>query len=136
MLKQERDEFFEKHKRSFQHLEDIVVGTYNALPEMLDYSADRVYEALMREYKAELNGTPKPKLNLPDSDMTLYYSLRNVTEQMLDRSDLPPKFRDDVGRETMDDIVAILKALRKSVNFWNKQNGRQGYLNYVSQFFE
>lgn len=32
------------------------------------------------------------------------------------------------------EIVACLKRLRKSVQFWTKSGGRQGYLNYIVEF--
>lgn len=35
---------------------------------------------------------------------------------------------------TLDEIVACLKRIRKSIQFWTKEGGRQGYLNYVNGF--
>jgi hypothetical protein len=34
----------------------------------------------------------------------------------------------------VDVIIACLKRIRKSVEKWNKQGGRQGYLTFVEQF--
>ncbi len=36
--------------------------------------------------------------------------------------------------KTLDEILACLKRVRKSVNYWTKESGRQGYLNFVTQF--
>jgi hypothetical protein len=35
---------------------------------------------------------------------------------------------------TLDDIGACLRRIQKSIDFWNKRNGRQGYLSFVAQY--
>ena len=35
---------------------------------------------------------------------------------------------------SLDEIVACLKRVRKSINRWTRTGGRQGYLTFVSQF--
>src|ERR1039457_2527747 len=35
---------------------------------------------------------------------------------------------------TLDDIGACLRRIQKSIDFWNKSNGRQGYLSFVTQY--
>ena len=35
---------------------------------------------------------------------------------------------------SLEEIVAILKRIRKSVRFWRKKAGRRGYLEYIDQF--
>ena len=34
----------------------------------------------------------------------------------------------------LEDLVACLRRLRKSVDFWTKQAGRQGYMQYIEQY--
>lgn len=34
----------------------------------------------------------------------------------------------------LDEIIACLKRIRKSIEHWNRRGGRQGYLNFASQF--
>jgi hypothetical protein len=36
---------------------------------------------------------------------------------------------------TPAEITECLKRILTSVKFWNKKNGRQGYLEYVAKFF-
>ncbi len=31
-------------------------------------------------------------------------------------------------------MIACLKRIRSSIQLWNKEGGRRGYLNFVSQF--
>jgi hypothetical protein len=35
---------------------------------------------------------------------------------------------------TAAELVLCLKRIRKSIDFWTKEGGRQGYLNYVSEY--
>lgn len=35
---------------------------------------------------------------------------------------------------SIEEMIACLKRVRKSVETWNKQGGRQGYLNYIENF--
>ena|SRR5260221_9254767 len=136
MLKSERDEFFEDHLGSFQSIEGQVAAYYQHFPQLLDSMVERIYEALMLEYRAELNGVKPPISRVSESDKTLYANIRSVTEIMLGCGDLPTKGRNAIQPETLEDVVAMLKYLRKSVGFWTKQGGRQGYLTYVEGFFE
>jgi hypothetical protein len=34
----------------------------------------------------------------------------------------------------LEDMVACLRKLRKSVDFWTKRGGRQGYMQYIEQY--
>jgi hypothetical protein len=36
---------------------------------------------------------------------------------------------------TVDELIACLKRIRKSVRTWNQRGGRRGYLEFASQFF-
>ncbi len=38
--------------------------------------------------------------------------------------------------KTIDEIIDCLKRILKSVNKWNKREGRQGYLKFVSQYIK
>ena len=35
---------------------------------------------------------------------------------------------------SLEEIVAVLKRIRKSVRYWHKKAGRRGYLEYIDQF--
>jgi hypothetical protein len=40
----------------------------------------------------------------------------------------------DVGNLTSKEIVDCLKRIQSSVNYWQKEKGRQGYLNFIIRF--
>ncbi len=35
---------------------------------------------------------------------------------------------------SVEEMIVCLKRIRKSVETWNKQGGRKGYLEYIDQF--
>jgi hypothetical protein len=53
----------------------------------------------------------------------LWPTIRNLKKKYLD---LEPK--------TVDEIIACLKRIRRSIQFWQKKGGRQGYLTFISEF--
>ena len=42
----------------------------------------------------------------------------------------------DMEPKSLDEIIACLKRVQKSIRRWHKQAGRRGYLDFVSQFVE
>jgi hypothetical protein len=38
--------------------------------------------------------------------------------------------------KTLTDIIDCLKRIQSSIKFWTQKGGRQGYLNFVQNFFQ
>jgi len=68
----------------------------------------------------------------------LYHSVRTICDWRLGRRPLlsPEGSPPDVSVQplTLDELIACLKRLRKSIRLWTQAGGRQGYLIYISQF--
>jgi hypothetical protein len=128
-------EFADKYLDVFQNIESVVAKHYHEHPDLSDHKVERMYELLIREYKAQATGHTPPKVNIPDddNDLVLLVGLRSMCEWRLGHmSEIGgPK----VEPKTVEEIIECLKHLRKSVQFWTKQSGRQGYLNYIIEFF-
>ena len=68
----------------------------------------------------------------------VYDAVQSVCEWRLGRS--PAFTKDDkvlslpIEPLSLEEIVAILKRLRKSVRFWQKQGASQDYLKYTDRF--
>ncbi|MCL4835936.1 MAG: hypothetical protein KJZ86_26085 [Caldilineaceae bacterium] len=43
-----------------------------------------------------------------------------------------PRFA--LGELSVEDLLACLQRIHKSVGFWSRQGGRQGYLTYIGEF--
>jgi hypothetical protein len=119
-----------------QNLEFAVARAYDRHPEMTDYVVLRTYEALLQAYSAEVTGrTPKP-VTADGLDAELLRQVKQMCEWRLGRSTLSPVQDEAPECESLDvpTLVLCLKRLVKSVNKWTKHRGRQGYLDFMTQF--
>lgn len=120
-----------------QNIEQAIVSVYRDHRDLTDFQVDSALEALSRTYQREkITGAPVlPKNNL---SLAVYESMKMMCDWRLGRENMV----DEEGAPmqtgmyvlTIDEILACLKKLRKSVSFWNKGGGTRGYLEYISQF--
>lgn len=130
--------FERKYEDVLQNIEFGIVQVYRANPKMTDWEALNAVEALMRAYKAENRGREvrPPRLN-PLTD-EVYHAARAMCEMRLGRGELEDENGNPVNVPmkpiTLDEIIACLKRIRKSIKLWTKERGRRGYLDYVQNF--
>jgi hypothetical protein len=126
----------DEHLDVFQNIEAVIVSIYKEHPEMTDYDADKAYAALIQTYRGETSNKPIVKPNR-ELAIQVYDQIAGICDwrlgrsPMLDQKGKPLSISEPLSVET---IVLCLKRLRKSVETWTKQGGRQGYLSYISQF--
>lgn len=131
--------FEERYEDILQNIEFGIVQVYRNHPEMTDWQALDAIEALLRKYRAEVKGrqTSRPSLDLLAGQT--YDLVETMCEWRLGRE---VSFTDKEGEPldlspepvTLDEIVACLKRVRKSINRWRRIGGRQGYLTFVEQY--
>ena len=144
--------FEEKYQGQLMSLESAIVSVYRNNRQITDYSVMEVLDALLRFYQAEALGRSAPTRKLDPADQKLYEQVGSICEmlrgkgKLLDEdgnamslTELSPasakELGDKIGSTTLEEIIACLKRLRKSVTRWNKANGRRGYLDFVNQYF-
>lgn len=83
------------------------------------------------QHEQKTNVIAPPKANNTELKITVYQAVRVRCEFWIGRSTIP-----DQGLKPLElsEILACLKRIRKSVQTWTRRDGRQGYLNFVSQF--
>jgi len=132
--------FEEQYEDVLQNIEFSIIQVYREHPELTNWEALNGIQALIRAYQVETEGRqPAP----PPSDplaKEVYETVKTICEWRLGR-EMPFQGKDGEPPEdfslepvTLDEIIACLKRVRKSINFWAKKGGRQGYLTFVSQF--
>jgi hypothetical protein len=128
----------EEYMDVLQNIEFGIVSIYRERAEMSDYDVMRTLEALIDSYTAEKIGRPPRDLRLSDLEHHLMDAVRGMCEWRLGRGALPggPASSGNAAPEpnTVDEIILCLKRVLKSVRRWNKEGGRQGYLNFVIQY--
>lgn len=117
-------------------IESAIISIYHANRSLADYQVDTALEALGRSYAGEARGKPPilPKNLLAQQ---VYQAVKATCDWQMGRENIV----DETGQPlpvddaiTIDEVLACLKRIRKSISLWNKEAGSQGYLQYVSQF--
>jgi len=122
----------EEHEDVLQNIEAAVIQVWRQHPDMTNYTAARAYEAAIAHYHAiEREQTPKP-VTLTGLDLTVFEGVKGICELRLGKKRLADEPEFPALR--IEDLVACLRKLKKSVDFWTKQGGRQGYMKHVEQF--
>jgi hypothetical protein len=121
-----------------QNIEFGIVRVYRERPELTDWDALDAIEALIRGYTAESRGRSRPNIRLSDLSQLVFDSVEAMCEWRLGRERPFAEGNQPVDMEmepkTIDEIIACLKRVRKSIERWNRVGGRQGYLIFVSDF--
>ncbi len=119
----------------FQNIEASIVEIYRDYPDLTDYQVQSAFEALQRTYQGEISGR-SAVLPRGEQSRIVYSAVKSVCEWRLGRVQAVDEEEQPLSLEplTVDEIITVIKRLRKSVDTWNKQSGTQGYLNYIRQF--
>jgi len=117
-----------------QNFEATVVQFWDAEPDLLDLHVIEAYEVVGRRLsKQSLGQEFRFPSNLDRRVLELSGRLYAVAEWRLLQSGPLEEGPDPVAVEPAV-LVECLKRLRQSANRWNREGGRQGYLNFVSGF--
>ncbi len=130
--------FEEEYQDVLQNIEFAIIKVYHRRANLVDYDVETVLAALIRLYQAEQSGRQFDPPTLNELRQELYEAVKSMCDWRLGRVELvrngdkggapqPPPL-------TVEEIVACLKRIRKSVQKWNKRGGQQGYLKFVEQF--
>lgn len=132
------DEIAESHHDVLHNIESAIITGYERDRSLLDLDVMDLLDAAIRRYASEAQGRVPPSPRLAAKVVPAYVLVERICEWQLGRTPLGGA---DGTPEVnipeplaLDELLACLKRLRKSVKFWNDEAGRQGYLDYVSQF--
>ena len=131
-------EFEEKYQDVLQNIEFAIITVYRQHAELTDHDVETVLSEVIRGYQAEQRQRAVTPPSLNDLRQQLYDGVKMMCDWRLGRAELS---RDSDQGDlpsptpvTVEEIVACLKRIRKSVKRWTKQGGRQGYLKFVEQY--
>jgi len=131
------DQFEDKYLDVLHNIETALVHAYDEHAEMTDWETRDAVKALLRTYKAELNGRTAPQLNLKPLPQDAYENVKMMCDWRLGRAiiltedgkppaDLPPP-------KTLDEMIACLQRILRSIELWQKEGGRRGFLQFCEQ---
>jgi len=128
----------EKYLDVLQNLEFGIVLVYRADRKLLDFDVLEAVDGLVRIYAAEERGYTPPTLKLSERAQRVFDSVKSMCEWRLGREKFPGETEQPDGLVStpikVADIVWCLRRISKSIRFWTKETGRQGYLTYINHF--
>jgi hypothetical protein len=128
--------FEETYLDVLQNIEFAIVSVYREKPDLLDYDVDKALNLLWTEYRNEKQDRTVPAPQFGVNAQRIYARVKSMCEWRLGRQKLEAE-KDGQPVEmnlkplTLDEIMACLKRIRKSIELWTKQGGRQGYLYFI-----
>ena len=115
-----------------QNVEAAVVQVWKRNPAMTNYAVMAAYDAAINHYRALASQqTPKP-VTLAGLDAKVFAGVQEICDWRSGRA--PGPELGEISPIPLEDLVACLRKLRKSVDFWTKQGGRQGYMQYIEDY--
>ncbi len=133
MRPSKRDPFEEQYLDVLQNIEFALVSIYKEHPDMIDADAGNAISSLIRLYQAEQRGRTTLEIRLNPIAKHACKCVQVMCEWRLGRS-VGPSSEIVTKPKSVDEIVLCLKRIHKSIETWNRDGGRRGYYNFVSQF--
>jgi hypothetical protein len=115
-----------------QNIEAAVVQVWLENPTMTNYVVMAACDAAINYYRALASQqTPKP-VNLSGLDAKVFEGIKKMCEWRSGWS--PGSKQGELTPIPLEDLLACLRKLRKSVDYWTKHGGRQGYMQYIEHY--
>lgn len=124
----------EDYLDALQNIEASIVVVHKQHRNLADVDVLACIEGLIRRYTAEVRGKAKPVVTLNGLANDVNEKVEYACEFRLGRVKLEKQ--PVIEPLTLEVMVLCLKRIRKSIEFWTKKDGRQGYLNYIKEFVE
>jgi hypothetical protein len=126
--------FEERFADVLQNIESAIISVYRANPALVDYEVDGGLGALIVHYGAVRQGKEPPPPPTDENRRRVFEAVRRICDWRLGRGEPLPGFEPFPGPQSIDDIVACLKRVRKSAQGWTKRGGRTGYLTFIRKY--
>ncbi len=130
--------FEEDHLDLLQNLEFGIIRVFRQDPGVPDLDVMSAVQALARRYDMEDQHRTAPAASLGDRAQRIYDSVLGACEWRLGRSTPDSPFADFPQPQLSSpaDLSQCLKRIRRSVDFWTRRDGRQGYLSFVNNHMD
>ncbi len=128
----------EQYTDILQNIEFAILSVHREYPLLVDFDVENALNALINRYYAESTQHPPRPVSLNERAHLVYERVEAMCEWRLGRESLITEegapLDEGPGAVNLDVILACLKRIRKSVQRWNKEGGRQGYLTFIGRF--
>lgn len=122
--------FTDEYADVLYSIEKQILAVYRRNPILTDYMVMRSLESAIEHFVAKDRGRPPRTGALREIETELFQRIVAACDMHLKRSDNGESER--IMSLGVKEITQSLKKILKSVQFWEKQGGRQSYLEYIS----
>jgi len=122
--------FLQDNPDLLQNIEFSIVEAYRRNPAVTDFDVTDALDAITRQYGAEMAGRDPSTIPLDPRAMDVYTNARTICEWRLGRSTAASP----VTTVTLEETVAALRTIMKSVRRWSGRGGKRGYLDFVKNY--
>jgi hypothetical protein len=125
----------ETHLDVLQNIEFAITRVDRDHDDVSDYTVMEALDALILIYREEFRGHAPKLISLDGVERRIFEDVKAVCEWRIDRAEAPfhmPVL--SVEATSLEEILACLRRIRKSVDLWHRQGGRRGYLEFVSHY--
>lgn len=130
--------FEEQYRDVLHNIETALVDVYREEPKMTDHAALYAVETLIKVYQAELQGRTAALPQFQPFEQEAFDRVKVMSDWRLGREELVDQQENpvDLGMEpkTPEELIACLKRIKKSIEFWQKRGGRRAYFEFVTRF--
>ncbi|BAY29765.1 hypothetical protein NIES2107_16090 [Nostoc carneum NIES-2107] len=130
----------DKHLDVLQNIEFAIIQVYLDRPDLIDAEVMTAIESLTRLYSAEAQGRSAPSRPIRGISAQVAEQVKAICELRLGRTSIEDETNQPLDQnmtpKTLTEIVDCLKRIQSSIKLWTNKGGRQGYLNYIKQFFQ
>lgn len=130
--------FEAEYEDVLQNIESAIIQVYRERPDLIDAEVLIAIESLIRTYGSQAQGKSISSRPIKGLSQQVASSVQQMCEWRLGRVTLTDAEGNPVTEvptpKTPNEIVSCLKRIQSSIRLWTKKGGRQGYLNFVSEF--
>ncbi len=128
----------EQYLDVLQNIEFAIVKVHSEQPALVDFDVETALNALINYYQAQSGGSSGRPIRLNERSQAVYEAVKMMCEWRLGNETLISADKHQrplsLVPVSLDVIIACLKRIRKSVQRWNREGGRQGYLTFIARF--
>lgn len=129
--------FEEEYQDILQNIEFAIVSVARENPALVDYDVETTLDNLIRHYSAQAQARAVTLRPLNEERQAIFERVQAMCEWRLGHTEFTTDREETLPAMepcSVEEIVACLKRIRKSVQRWTKRGGRQGYLTFVDGF--
>ncbi len=128
----------EEYLDVLQNIEFALVSAYGDNPDLTDTGTMYAVETLIKVYSGESQGREVALPQFKPEEQAAYDAAKAMCDWRIGRTSM----KDDKGKEVkmdteplaVEEIIACLKRIRKSIETWYKRGGRRGYYEFIRQY--